>query len=228
MTELQVRARDRSISCEVFGAAHGFPIVLAHGMPDDSDVLAEYREYAHCRFIRYRRPGYHGSTRWQGRAVADTAADAAAVCDELGLDRFGVLGWRHGGPHALAIGALLPERVTRVAVLDCPDPPPDDGSTHRPLGMRSQAPLIHVLAACYPDSAAIESGWADDFAALSSPWGFDVDSLVPEVRHWRSWDHASYFVPPDYSGTDGHGSHRRHEFLVTVEDMIGWLTFDEG
>lgn len=69
------------------------------------------------RLIAFDRPGYGGSDRKPGRRVADAAEDVACVADSLGLDRFAVLGRSGGGPHALACAALLPDRVTRVAVL---------------------------------------------------------------------------------------------------------------
>jgi pimeloyl-ACP methyl ester carboxylesterase len=49
-----------------------------------------------------------------GRTVADVAADIAAIADHVGWERFAVTGGSGGGPHALACGALLPDRVTRV------------------------------------------------------------------------------------------------------------------
>ncbi|WP_061962119.1 alpha/beta fold hydrolase [Demequina flava] len=48
------------------------------------------------------RPGYGGSERLEGRSVADSAADVRAVADHWGLDRFAVVGYSGGGPHALA------------------------------------------------------------------------------------------------------------------------------
>lgn len=69
------------------------------------------------RLIAFDRPGYGKSDRNPGRRVADGAADVCEVADALGLDRFAVLGRSGGGPHALACAALLPDRVTRVAVL---------------------------------------------------------------------------------------------------------------
>ncbi|MDT0343593.1 alpha/beta fold hydrolase [Streptomyces litchfieldiae] len=66
------------------------------------------------RWVSYDRPGYGGSTPLPGRNVASVAADVAAVADALGIDRFAVLGHSGGGPHALACGALLPERVLGV------------------------------------------------------------------------------------------------------------------
>ncbi|CCK30389.1 alpha/beta hydrolase fold protein [Streptomyces davaonensis JCM 4913] len=67
------------------------------------------------RWVSYDRPGYGGSTPHPGRDIASAAADVAAIADTLGIDRFAVLGHSGGGPHALACGALLPDRVLTVA-----------------------------------------------------------------------------------------------------------------
>jgi pimeloyl-ACP methyl ester carboxylesterase len=45
------------------------------------------------------------------------AADTAAVLDHLGVESCLTMGWSGGGPHALACGALLPERVRGVLVI---------------------------------------------------------------------------------------------------------------
>lgn len=67
------------------------------------------------RHISYARPGYDGSSRHAGRSVADCAADAAAIADALGIDKFFTTGQSGGGPHALATAALLGERVIGAA-----------------------------------------------------------------------------------------------------------------
>jgi pimeloyl-ACP methyl ester carboxylesterase len=99
----------------------GAPAVLLHmgtpgaGVPFAPLVDATLARSA--RFVTYSRPGYAGSTRLEGRSVADCAADAAALLDTLEVDRAHVVGWSGGGPHALACAALLPERVTSGATL---------------------------------------------------------------------------------------------------------------
>jgi pimeloyl-ACP methyl ester carboxylesterase len=45
------------------------------------------------------------------------AADVAAVCDALGIERLCVWGASGGGPHTLATSALLPDRVAAAAAL---------------------------------------------------------------------------------------------------------------
>jgi len=69
------------------------------------------------KLISYDRPGYGDSDRHAGRRVVDAAADVAAIADELGIERFSVVGRSGGGPHALACAAKLGHRIDRVAAL---------------------------------------------------------------------------------------------------------------
>ena len=116
-----VRAKDgRCLVAESWGAPHGTPVFLLHGTPGSRlgprpRVPLLYR--LGIRLIAYDRPGYGGSDRHRGRRVADAASDVDSIADALGLDRFAVIGRSGGGPHALACAALMPQRVTRAAVL---------------------------------------------------------------------------------------------------------------
>jgi len=118
--EYVVVNEQRSLSVDVAGAEHGWPVFLMHGTPGSrsgprprSSVL--YR--LGIRLISYDRPGYGGSMRHPGRRVSDAALDVAAIADHLGIKTFSVIGRSGGGPHALACAALLPDRVLRAAVL---------------------------------------------------------------------------------------------------------------
>ncbi|GAA2743145.1 alpha/beta hydrolase [Kitasatospora cinereorecta] len=120
VTRMVEAAGGRTLAVETSGDPHGLPVFLLHGTPGSrsgpaprSSVLSRMR----VRLISFDRPGYGDSTRLPGRAVAAAAADVATIADALGLGRFAVLGRSGGGPHALACAALLPERVTRLAVL---------------------------------------------------------------------------------------------------------------
>ncbi|MEV4517395.1 alpha/beta hydrolase [Dactylosporangium sp. NPDC049525] len=116
-----MKARDgRALRVEISGDPSGSPVFLLHGTPGSrvgpkprSGVL--YR--LGIQLICYDRPGYGGSDRDRERTVASAAADIQAIADELGVDRFAVVGRSGGGPHALAAAACLPEHVTRTAVL---------------------------------------------------------------------------------------------------------------
>jgi pimeloyl-ACP methyl ester carboxylesterase len=115
----------RTIEFAEWGDPTGLPLFLLHGTPssrfsrhhDENDYVK-----AGARVITYDRPGYGGSERQAGRRVVDCVGDVAAIADTLGIERFAVSGGSGGGPHALAVAARLPERVTRAAAVVSPAP----------------------------------------------------------------------------------------------------------
>jgi pimeloyl-ACP methyl ester carboxylesterase len=110
----------RTLAWAEYGDPGGVPVVFHHGTPGsrlNRHPDPSFYERHGVRLITYDRPGYGGSDARPGRTVADAAADTRALVDELGLERCAVAGGSGGGPHALACGALLPDRVTRVAVV---------------------------------------------------------------------------------------------------------------
>ena len=107
------------------GSADGVPVIVSHGTPGsrfarhpDPGIYDRHN----VRAVVYDRPGYGRSDPQPGRSVADAAADIEAIADELGFDRFAVVGGSGGAPHALACGALLGDRVIRVGALVTPAP----------------------------------------------------------------------------------------------------------
>ncbi|WP_367128390.1 alpha/beta fold hydrolase [Saccharothrix sp. HUAS TT1] len=97
--------------------AGALAVLWHHGTPNTGAPprpLFPAAERLGIRWVSYDRPGYGGSTPEPGRDVASAARCAAAVADALGIERFAVFGHSGGGPHALACGALLPERVLGV------------------------------------------------------------------------------------------------------------------
>ena len=85
--------------------------------PDEFPLLTDALDERGWQLVAYARPGYAGSSRHEGRSVADAAGDVATILDQLGLDRFLTIGWSGGGPHALACAALLPDRCEAAASL---------------------------------------------------------------------------------------------------------------
>ncbi len=73
------------------------------------------------RFIGVDRPGYGYSDPWPEANLLDCAGDFVRVADDLGLERFAALGVSGGAPYVIALGALVPERVGRVAVVGVAD-----------------------------------------------------------------------------------------------------------
>ncbi len=163
---------------------HGTPNI---GAPPRPLLPAEAR--LGVRWVSYDRPGYGGSTPRPGRSMRSAADDAAAVADALGIDRFAVLGHSGGGPHALACGARLPERV--VGVVSVAGLAPFDAvGLDWFAGMAdSGAASLRAAAAGraakerYEASAAYDSEMfaPADHAALAGEWAWFADVVGPAV-----------------------------------------------
>jgi pimeloyl-ACP methyl ester carboxylesterase len=110
----------RTLAYAEWGDPGGRPVVTCHGTPGcrlnrhpNQDLVRS----TGARVIAFDRPGYGRSTRNRGRRVVDVVDDVARLADHLGLDEFAVVGGSGGGPHALAVAALLGERITRAACI---------------------------------------------------------------------------------------------------------------
>ncbi len=108
-------------SIDDVGDPDGTPVVYLHGggdsrlsrHPDDSIAAA-----LGVRLLALDRCGPGGPRTLAARLGRGPRRGAR-------VERFGVIGWSAGGPHALALAAVAPERVTRVALVGSM-PPPDD------------------------------------------------------------------------------------------------------
>jgi pimeloyl-ACP methyl ester carboxylesterase len=110
----------RSLEIFVSGSERDIPLVFHHGTPGMGGPYPPFLDVAADRGLRsvsYTRAGYGGSSRREGRGVADVAADVGAILDDLGAERCYTVGWSGGGPHALATARLIPERVIAAATI---------------------------------------------------------------------------------------------------------------
>jgi len=95
-------------------------LVCHHGTPSDATIWSDWHQDAldnELALVAISRPGYGLSDRKAGRTVASVADDVEDVLDHLGIQQFVTVGWSGGGPHALACGALLPDRCLAVSSL---------------------------------------------------------------------------------------------------------------
>jgi len=161
----------------------GLTVFWLHGTPNIGEppepLFAAAARHG-IRWVSYDRPGYGGSTPHPGRTVGSAAADVSRIADALGLGRFAVMGHSGGGTHALACGALLPERVLAVV----------SGSGLAPFGAAGLdwfagvgAASEATLRAALRGRAALAEHYATasfdpemftgaDLAALDGPWGW--------------------------------------------------------
>jgi pimeloyl-ACP methyl ester carboxylesterase len=142
-------ADGRDLAWRFWGDPGGTPVLRLQGTPGsrlyrnpDPTIQLELG----TRYLMADRPGYGGSSRKKARGVAEIADDLVALLDALGLDRVPVMGTSGGGPHALAVAACHPDRISAVTVVV--------GAA--PLVDEEAARLVGVNAAGY---AAAEKGW---------------------------------------------------------------------
>ena len=108
----------RTLAFAEWTDARATPIFFFHGFPMSRLFFPDPATAAELgvRAITLDRPGVGGSDPQADHRVADWPADVIALADALGIDRFGVIGNSAGVPYALACAALIPERLTGVAV----------------------------------------------------------------------------------------------------------------
>src|SRR5579875_1401862 len=107
----------RDLDIRITGADEGPVLLFHHGTPGSvlpRRVMSEQAAERGIRLVTYSRAGYGDSTRRAGRKVADVVDDVVAILDHLGVEKAMTAGWSGGGPHTLATGALLPDRITGV------------------------------------------------------------------------------------------------------------------
>jgi pimeloyl-ACP methyl ester carboxylesterase len=143
-------ADGRRLAFAEFGDPAGAPVVFLHGWgdsrltrhPDDKATAA-----LGVRLVTVDRPGAGASDFQARRRLVDWPADVAALADELGIERFAVLGWSGGGPHAAACAHALPDRVTRLGIACGFAPLSGPGATRGlPLDLRLGLPLLRHAA----------------------------------------------------------------------------------
>jgi pimeloyl-ACP methyl ester carboxylesterase len=143
------------------------------------------------RWLSYDRPGYGGSTPYLGRDVASAADYVSCVVDALGIDRFAVMGHSGGGPHALACGALLPERVLSVVSVARLAPYGAEGLDFFAGMSTSGAASLRAATEGRAAKERYEAAGAEydpemftpeDHAALSGAWSWVLDVVNPAVE----------------------------------------------
>lgn len=165
-----------------------------HGTPNigaPPEPLFEAAARLGIRWVSYDRPGYGGSTPDPDRNVASAAYCVSGIADALGIDRFAVMGHSGGGPHALACGALLGERVLGVVSVAGMAPFGAEGldwfAGMAPSGAASLRAAAEGRAAKERYEASADED-ADpgfipaDIAALDGEWSWFIGVVRPAIE----------------------------------------------
>jgi len=166
-----------------------------HGTPNigaPPEPLFEAADRLDLRWVSYDRPGYGGSTPYEDRPVALAADDVSSIADALGIDRFAVMGHSGGGPHALACGALLPERVLGVVSVSGLAPFGAEGLDYfagmaEPGAASLRAAVQGRVTKERFEATADEDGDGGfipaDLAALEGEWSWFISVVRPAIEN---------------------------------------------
>jgi pimeloyl-ACP methyl ester carboxylesterase len=205
------------VTIDDVGDPAGTPVLYLHGggdsrlsrHPDDSIAAA-----LGVRLLALDRCG----PAVPGRRLRTWAEEVLAA---LPVDRFAVVGWSAGGPHALAVAAVAPERVTRVALVgSMPTPervadlPKDvrnvmrlarfssrmaarglEAWGRRPTPPTGDPATDEAYARGRVESFRDGGLWlAQELAYLGRPWGFELTDVRAPVTLW--WGERDTVCPP--------------------------------
>ncbi|MBA2512230.1 MAG: alpha/beta hydrolase [Rubrobacteraceae bacterium] len=192
------------------GADRRLAVFWHHGSPNigaPPEPLFPAADRLGIRWVSYDRPGYGGSTPRPNRDVASAADDASAVADALGIDQFAVMGHSGGSSHALACGALLPERVLGVVVVAGMAPFGAEGldwfEGFGPGGaaeLRAAAAGRDALEKHLAESEDEPDFTPEDEAALAGEWSWFID-----VVHRALAGGMGGFIDDDLAGVGAWG-----------------------
>lgn len=147
-----MRIRDVTLPVDVIG--HGEPVVLMHGGPGADrwtlSALRRCRDRSRLVFYDHRCNGRATGAPVESMTWANLTADADALREALGFERWTVLGHSFGGHVALEYALRYPSRVSRLVLVD---------TAARSWWSQEHAPT--VLAA---------RGWSPELVALCRRW----------------------------------------------------------
>jgi pimeloyl-ACP methyl ester carboxylesterase len=166
---------DVEIAYEVEG--QGEPLVLVMGLGGDHhawDLLRPLLRRRHRLVLVDNRDAGESSEARGSYALADMAADALAVVDRLGIDRFHLLGASMGGAIAQHVALAAPQRVASMMLLG--------------TWARTDAFLRAILDAWRALVGAVP---AELFVLQQLPWLYGPRTLQEPPAEVTAWQEAA-------------------------------------
>ncbi|MDE1166300.1 MAG: alpha/beta hydrolase [Pseudomonas sp.] len=120
--EIRLSLDHIELAAHVFGPADGQPVIALHGWLDNANTFARLApKLAGLRIVALDMAG-HGLSghRPPGAlyALSDYVHDTLQVAEQLGWQRFSLLGHSLGAIISVMLAGALPERVERLALID--------------------------------------------------------------------------------------------------------------
>jgi pimeloyl-ACP methyl ester carboxylesterase len=215
--ERDVTLRDgRTLGYLDIGDPDGLPVLSCHGgLSCGLDVAPGAASAARhgVRILAPDRPGIGRSTRQPGRAPLDWADDVADFTEQLGIERFAVLGWSLGGLYAQACAYRFADRIPALSLVASTIPASWSGmrdevnrmdrvfmklSEHGTAVERCIFHLMHTTAHHMPKAFAKSSHVSGDLAAeLPSTVAAGLTDVKAVVDDYRVMAGPWGFEPAD-------------------------------
>lgn len=146
--EIRLSLPHIELAAYVSGPEDGLPVIALHGWLDNANSFARLApKLPGLRIVALDFAGHGHSAhrpRGAGYALADYAFDVLCVAEQLGWERFALMGHSLGAIVAVVLAGSFPARVTRMALIDGIVPqsgPVADTAEH--MGNALQAQLDH-------------------------------------------------------------------------------------
>ncbi|WP_213877518.1 alpha/beta hydrolase [Pseudomonas sp. dw_358] len=144
--EIRLRLPHIELAAQLYGPPDGMPVVALHGWLDNANSFARLAPLLPgLRIVALDLAG-HGYSEHRpagaGYALWDYAHDVLQVAEQLGWQRFALMGHSLGAIISMMFAAALPERIERLVLIDGLVPPTasPEGAARR-LGEALQAQL---------------------------------------------------------------------------------------
>lgn len=146
------------LAAHLFGPEDGQPVIALHGWLDNANSFARLApQLKGMRIVALDLAGHgHSGHRPPGAsyALADYVHDVLQVAEQLGWQRFSLLGHSLGAIISVFLAGALPERVARLALIDGLIPPTgeaDNAPQHLGKSLQAQLRLGNKRKPVYPD-----------------------------------------------------------------------------
>ncbi len=147
--EIRIQLPHIDLAARVYGPEDGRPVLALHGWLDNSmtfDLLAPKLQGLRIVAIDMAGHGHSGHRApGAGYQLWDYALDALMATQQLGWEKFSLLGHSLGGIISVLIAGAVPERVERVALID--GLVPDTGEADKAPKKLGEAILAHISLA---------------------------------------------------------------------------------
>ncbi|MEE1882124.1 alpha/beta hydrolase [Pseudomonas soli] len=155
--EIRLTLGHIELAAHLFGPADGLPVIALHGWLDNANSFARLApQLKGLRIVALDLAG-HGYSEHRpvgaSYALADYAHDVLRVAEQLGWERFGLLGHSLGAIISVQLAGALPERVSHLALIDGVIPPTlseQDAAERLGLALQAQLRLESKRKSVYP------------------------------------------------------------------------------